>query len=47
VYNVEIQRGESGRWDTIGEINSRFNNGVTDEEEGAIKTRVAAILQSM
>jgi 3-methyladenine DNA glycosylase AlkC len=47
LYNVEIQRGENGRWETIGEINSRFNNGVTDEEKGAIKTRVAAILQSM
>jgi hypothetical protein len=45
VYNVEIQRGESGRWDTIGEINSRFNNGVTEAEQRAIETRVAELLQ--
>jgi len=45
VYNVEIQRGESGRWDTIREINSRFNNGVTEAEYRTIEAQVAELLQ--
>jgi len=45
VYNVEIQRGESGRWDTIGEINSRFNSGVSDAEYRTIEAQVAELLQ--
>ena len=46
MYNVEIRRGVSDRWDTIGEINSRFNNGVTEAEKRAINTRIAELLHS-
>jgi hypothetical protein len=47
LYNVEIQRGTDGRWDTIGEINSRFNKGVTGAEQSAIKARVTELLISL
>ena len=44
LYNVEIQRGSGDRWDTIGEINSRFNKGVTDDEQLAIIDQLTKIL---
>jgi hypothetical protein len=47
LYNVEIQRGSGGRWDTIGEVNSRFNQGVTDGERKAIEERLNELLSSL
>ena len=44
LYNVEIQRGSGDRWDTIGEINSRFNQGVTDDEQLAIIDQLTKLL---
>jgi hypothetical protein len=43
-YNVEILRGESGRWDVIEEINSRFNEGVTKAERAAITAQLTELL---
>ena len=47
LYNVEIKRGPDGRWDTIGEINSRFNKGATDEVRRTLKARLTEILRSV
>ena len=47
LYNVEILRGSDGRWDTIAEINSRFNEGVTDDEQRVLTERLTEILRSV
>lgn len=47
LYNVEILRGSGGRWDTIAEINSRFNEGVTDDEQRVLTERLTEILRSV